>query len=230
MTTCIQKPEHADLKWLDWTWNLAHVLSFTKVGLTLVLFILPWPIKAPCRASLAVPKPSSLHTTLAAVLSHMWSTTVPHFPFRSTSTRPSPSLGPALRRTGCTGQQRLCKPVPLQRHTVWHDCINHTTTGWGAWGLPEEIRANWGPGIHLTTACLPFLQGVGLRGMDSWEWHSDRLFSVPRQWTFSTQNPFFFAMRLILQRQEGNFVNLFLKFKTVCQWNVNVSVTWFLKM
>lgn len=45
--------------------------------------------------------------------------------------------------------------------------VNLTTTGGGAWGLPEDIRENWGPGKHLTIACLPFLQGVGLRGIDS---------------------------------------------------------------
>lgn len=61
--------------------------------------IIPWPIWAPLMASLAVPKPSSLQTTLAAVISHMWSHTVPHFPSRSTSTRPSPRRGPAFRRT-----------------------------------------------------------------------------------------------------------------------------------
>lgn len=64
------------------------------------------------------------------------------------------------------------------------------------------MRANWGPGTHLTTACLPFLQGVTLLGIDSWARHSDRAFSVPRQWTFSTQNPFFFDMRLSLERSK----------------------------
>lgn len=80
--------------------------------------VLPWPIKAPCSASLAVPKPSSLHTTLAAVLSHKWSTIVPHFPSRSTSTRPSPSLGPTLRRTGCIRQQRENKNQ-FTKKTTW---------------------------------------------------------------------------------------------------------------
>lgn len=74
-----------------------------------------------------------------------------------------------------------------------------TTTGYGAWGLPEEIRENWGPGTHLTTACRPFLQGAGLRGIDSWPWHSDKVFSLPRQWTFSIQKPFFLDMRLSLK-------------------------------
>lgn len=166
----------------------------------------PWPMKAPCKASFAVPKPSSLHTTLAAVLSHMWSTIVPHLPSRSTSTRPSPSLGPAFNLTGCIKKwsQSMCNFI----HTPWV-CyswikrVHLTTTGYGAWGLPEEMRANWGPGTHLTTACLPFLQGVRLLGIDSWAWHSDREFSVPMQWTFSTQNPFFFDMRLSLERSKN---------------------------
>lgn len=72
--------------------------------------VLPWPKCAPLRASLAVPKPSSLHTTLAAVRSHRWSQTVPHFPSFSTSTRPSPSLGPAFRRTVC---------LKIQIHALW---------------------------------------------------------------------------------------------------------------
>ncbi len=61
--------------------------------------ISPCPSWALVRASLAVPKPSSLQTTLAAAMSQRWSHTVPHFPSLSTSTRPSPSRGPAFRRT-----------------------------------------------------------------------------------------------------------------------------------
>lgn len=86
-----------------------------------------------------------------------------------------------------------------------------TTTGYGAWGLPEEMRANCGPGTHLTTACRPFLQGIGLLGIDSWAWHSDREVSLPRQWTFSTQNPFFFAMRLSLCKKRKVLENTSLK-------------------
>lgn len=89
--------------------------------------------------------------------------------------------------------------------------LNLTTTAYGAWGLPEEMRANWGPGTHLTTTCRPFLQGIGLLGIDSWAWHSDRQFSLPRQWTFSTQNPFFFAMRLSLYVQMKGLDNTPLK-------------------
>lgn len=59
----------------------------------------PWPMYAPERASLAEPKPSSLHTTLAEIRSHRWSTTVPHFPSRRTSTLPSPRRDPDFRRT-----------------------------------------------------------------------------------------------------------------------------------
>ena len=79
------------------------------------------------------------------------------------------------------------------------DCVCLTTMGSGACGLPEDMRANWGPATHLATACLPFLQGEGLRAMDSCVWHSDRLFSVPMQCTFSTQKPFFFDMMLSLR-------------------------------
>lgn len=92
------------------------------------------------------------------------------------------------------------------------------------------MRANWGPGMHLTTACLPFLQGVGLRGMDSWAWHSDKVFSVPRQLTFSTQNPFFFDMRLNLDRTDVFFffkVFITLKFQLICF--IWTSWVWFKK-
>ncbi len=78
---------------------------------------LPSPMSAPRRASLAEPKPSSLHTTLAAVRSHRWSHTDPHFPSRSTSTRPSPSLGPAFRRTAACGEPRKSHVTEL-RHLI----------------------------------------------------------------------------------------------------------------
>lgn len=81
------------------------------------------------------------------------------------------------------------------------------------------MRANWGPGTHLTTACRPFLQGMGLLGIDSWAWHSDREFSVPRQWTFSTQNPFFFAMRLNLKKKK---IEMF--------WIIKISFTSYYKV
>lgn len=67
-------------------------------------------MSAPRRASLAEPKPSSLHTTLAAVRSHRRSHTVPHLPSRSTSTRPSPNRGPAFRRTAACGNTRQREP------------------------------------------------------------------------------------------------------------------------
>lgn len=59
----------------------------------------PCPIRAPLRASRAVPKPSSRHTTLAACRSHFRSQTVPHVPAFRTSTRPSPAWAPPFRRT-----------------------------------------------------------------------------------------------------------------------------------
>lgn len=67
-------------------------------------------MSAPRGASLAEPKPSSLHTTLAAVRSHRWSHTVPHLPSRSTSTRPSPSRAPAFRRTAACGSTQTREP------------------------------------------------------------------------------------------------------------------------
>lgn len=183
-------------------------------------------MKAPCKASLADPKPSSLQTTLAAGLSHRWSTMVPHLPSRRTSTRPSPSLGPAFSRTGWTRQPRR-RPQPMHKvqfgFNMPHCHSGLTTTGYGAWGLPEEMRANWGPATHLTTACRPFLQGIGLLGIDSWAWHSDREFSLPRQWTFSTQNPFFFAMRLSLCIERKFFHNTSLKTSSVSSRTSEVS-------
>lgn len=112
---------------------------------TAVLSLSPWPIKAPCRASLAEPKPSSLHTTLAAGLSHMWSTMVPHFPSRSTSTRPSPSLGPAFRRTGCAGQRWKYNSVYayVQFINTMYDCASVGVT---VFILPQLDR---GLGVFL---------------------------------------------------------------------------------
>lgn len=71
----------------------------TVCKLCVWLCILPCPSWAWVSASLAVPKPSSLQTTLAAGKSHRWSHMVPHLPSFSTSTRPSPRRGPAFRRT-----------------------------------------------------------------------------------------------------------------------------------
>ena len=68
--------------------------------------VLPCPSRAPVRASLALPKPSSRHTTVAAFMFQWSSHTVPHSPFFSTSTRPSPITAPPLRRTkGCYGKK-----------------------------------------------------------------------------------------------------------------------------
>lgn len=62
----------------------------------------PWPSLAPVMASLALPKPSSRHTTLADTRFQLSSHTVPHSPFFSTSTRPSPVLAPPFSLTrGC---------------------------------------------------------------------------------------------------------------------------------
>ena len=63
---------------------------------------LPCPSLAPVIASLALPKPSSRHTTLADTRFQLSSHTVPHSPFFSTSTRPSPVLAPPFSLTrGC---------------------------------------------------------------------------------------------------------------------------------
>lgn len=59
----------------------------------------PCPMRPPVRASLALPKPSSLQTTLADCRLQRSSHTVPHSLSFSTSTRPSPSLAPPFRRT-----------------------------------------------------------------------------------------------------------------------------------
>lgn len=64
----------------------------------------PWPMRPPLRASLALPKPNSLHTTLADSRSQWSSHTVPHSLFFNTSTRPSPGLAPPFSRTLCYGQ------------------------------------------------------------------------------------------------------------------------------
>lgn len=64
--------------------------------------IIPCPSLAPVSASLALPNPSSRHTTVAARMSQLSSHTVPHSPFFNTSTRPSPIIAPPLSRTrGC---------------------------------------------------------------------------------------------------------------------------------
>lgn len=126
----------------------------------------------------------------------------------ATLAQPGAGLQSHRLQRGNNGGNKPSDPhVKVMNTCVWlclrrRDWMYLTTAGWGAWGLPEEMRANWGPGTHFTTACLPFLQGLGLRGMDSWARHSDRQFSVPRQWTFSTQNPFFFDMRLNLERRQ----------------------------
>ena len=74
--------------------------------------VLPCPSRAPVRASLALPKPSSRHTTVAAFMSQLSSHTVPHRPFFRTSTRPSPITAPPLRRTkGCYGEGRITHTV-----------------------------------------------------------------------------------------------------------------------
>lgn len=67
----------------------------------------PCPSLAPVMASLALPKPSSRHTTLADTRFQLSSQTVPHSPFFSTSTRPSPVLAPPFSLTrGCWKTQK----------------------------------------------------------------------------------------------------------------------------
>lgn len=82
---------------------------------------LPCPSWALVRASLAVPKPSSLQTTLAAGTSHRWSHTVPHLPSRSNSTRPSPRRGPAFSRTtGCVEKKEFGWETVYE--LIWTSC------------------------------------------------------------------------------------------------------------
>lgn len=67
---------------------------------------IPCPRRPPDRASFAVPKPSSRHTTVADSRLHLSSHMVPHSPFFNTSTRPSPTMAPPRRRTnGCWRRQ-----------------------------------------------------------------------------------------------------------------------------
>ena len=64
--------------------------------------VIPCPRRPPDRASMAVPKPSSRHTTVADSRFQLSSHMVPHSPFFNTSTRPSPTMAPPRRRTsGC---------------------------------------------------------------------------------------------------------------------------------
>lgn len=73
------------------------------------LEVSPCPSLAPVIASLALPKPSSRHTTLANTRFQLSSQTVPHSPFFSTSTRPSPVLAPPFSLTkGCWKTQKGC--------------------------------------------------------------------------------------------------------------------------
>lgn len=73
----------------------------------------PWPNRPPDRASLAVPKPSSRHTTVADSRFHLSSQMVPHSPFFNTSTRPSPTMAPPRRRTnGCWREK-------MRRQSLW---------------------------------------------------------------------------------------------------------------
>lgn len=67
----------------------------------------PWPMRAPLKASLALPKPISRHTTLASWRPQRSSHTLPHLLCLSTSTRPSPIRAPAFSLTVfCNGVTR----------------------------------------------------------------------------------------------------------------------------
>lgn len=79
----------------------------------------PCPMRAPVRASLALPKPSSRHTTLADCRFQRSSQIVPHSLLLSTSTRPSPTLAPPFSRIRGCGSRDRCG-------TVW----NGTTQCW----------------------------------------------------------------------------------------------------
>lgn len=125
--TCYQISAFYDLMKdaISLRWDKRYVSTSQKlqsaefhVGVALVL---PCPSWALVRASLAVPKPSSLHTTLAAFMSHRWSHMVPHFPSLSTSTRPSPSRGPAFRRTtDCKIGQKKQEVLRWETKTLWN--------------------------------------------------------------------------------------------------------------
>lgn len=78
-----------------------HKVSVGSYLVVVIFFCecLPWPMRAPVRASLALPKPSSLQTTLADCRFQRSSQTVPHSLSFSTSTRPSPSRAPPFSLT-----------------------------------------------------------------------------------------------------------------------------------
>lgn len=89
---------------MSWKLKICERWSSTTRHRATNLHVPPCPSRAPVRASLALPNPSSRHTTVAARMFQLSSHTVPHSPFFNTSTRPSPIIAPPLRRTkGCYG-------------------------------------------------------------------------------------------------------------------------------
>lgn len=96
-------------------WNGSFKYTGFKINSLVWNYLIEWSVKlyTPCpsrppeSASLALPKPSSRHTTVADMRFQLSSQIVPHSPFFSTSTRPSPTTAPPLRRTrGCCERHR----------------------------------------------------------------------------------------------------------------------------
>lgn len=119
-------------------------------------------------ASLALPKPSSLQTTLADTRSHLSSHTVPHSPFRSTSTRPSPIWAPPLSRTrGCwrnrSRQTSGGAPQVLAglSHLLCHITRSHPTSP-----SPPGVVNGKGVGQRWLWSKLPLQHPHG--GLSSW--------------------------------------------------------------
>lgn len=158
-------------------------------------------MKAPCKASLAVPKPSSRQTTLAAGLSHRWSTMVPHLPSRRTSTRPSPSLGPAFSRTGWTRQPGQ-RPQPMCKVQFWPKChfvtqsYHHCIWSLGSSRGDASKLRTWYALDHHVSAVFAGHRTSGYR----------QLSVALRQTGFTAQTVNFFHPKSLLLRHEAQSV------------------------
>lgn len=106
----------------------------------------PWPMRAPVRASLALPKPSSRHTTLADSRFQRSSQMVPHSLLLSTSTRPSPTLAPPFSRIrGCRGAGVQGTADSAVRHGAeWHGAAQGSAA-WQGTGRHNTVqhRGGW---------------------------------------------------------------------------------------
>lgn len=110
----------------------------------------PCPMRAPVRASLALPKPSSLQTTLADCRFQRSSHTVPHSLSLSTSTRPSPSLAPPFSLTLLYRRQR------------------HVTLFFHVANLKSRIWFDWWDGVMWFKTALPKSLISSLSRCDAW--------------------------------------------------------------